>query len=163
MYRPGLLTSRRHVNQCSISNSCVVFFSFVFKNNFPIQKCQLFKVGFHIATCVQVDHGPQNYKCSLVSFLFEKSVRLFPNPAKGEGRKSNAPGRTLGIGFWSTEEKEYRAWPVQLNNYFIFVSASAAEGRGNTRLGDRGSQEDQLHQGLAPKRLWKMVRLCNDS
>lgn len=155
MFRPGLCTSHRHVNQCSINNSCVVFFSFIFKNNFPIQKCQLFRVGFHIATCVWIYHGPQNYKCSLAGFLFEKSVRLFPNPAKGEGRKSNIPGRTLETGFWSREEKEYRVRPVQLNNYFIFVSASATEGHGNTQHGDGGSQEDQLHQGLAPKRLWK--------
>lgn len=98
-----------------------------------------------------MDHKITNVP--LAGFLFEKSVRLFPNPAKGEGRKSNTPGRTLETGFWSREEKEYRVRPVRLNNYFIFVSASAAEGHGNTQHGDRGSQEDQLHQGLAPKRL----------
>lgn len=149
MFRPGLCTSHRHVNQCSINNSCVVFFSFIFKNNFPIQKCQLFKVGFHIATCVRIYHGPQNYKCSLAGFLFEKSVRLFPNPAKGEGRKSNTPGRTLETGFWSREEKEYRVRPVRLNNYFIFVSASATEGHGNTQHGDGGSRRP-TPPGLGP-------------
>lgn len=153
MYRPGLFTSHRHVNQRSINNSWVVFFSFIFKNNFSVQKCQLFKVGFHIATCVQVYHGPQSYKCSLAGFLFEKSVRLFPNPAKGEGRKSNAPGRTLETRFWSREEKEYRAWPVRLNNYFVGThgTVTGALKRANfTRPWPLSVYE-------------KMVRLCNDS
>lgn len=107
-------------------------------------------MGFHIATCVRVDHGPQNYKCSLVGFLFEKICKAIPKSSQRRGKEKQRPWQSPGDWILEQRGKEYRVWPVQLNNYFIFVSASAAEGSATG-----ASQEDQLHQGLAPKRLWK--------
>lgn len=56
----GVLTSNGHVNKCSINNSCILFFSFIFKNDFPIQKCQLFKVDFHIHIFAQFYHESES-------------------------------------------------------------------------------------------------------
>lgn len=44
---------------------------FIFENDFPIQKCQFFKVDFYIPICLWFYHGLETKNCPLADFVFK--------------------------------------------------------------------------------------------
>lgn len=80
------------------------------------------------------------------------------------GLEEGQPGRSPEAWVLEQRGKRYnKAQPIRLSNFTIFASAGDAEGCGGAQLCNLGLGEHAPYQGLGPKRLWVMMRLCNDS
>lgn len=68
------------------------------------------------------------------------------------------------LGSGAERERYNKAQPIRLSNFTIFASARDAEGcRAHSSTIWAWERELASYQGLGPKRLWVMMRLCNDS